>query len=255
MEVKKFHKEGLAAGEVIALINLDVKGAFDAAFWPSILNRLRVCGCIKSLYNLSKSYFSQRTAILSSNNNRLQKSVSKGCPQGSCCEPGYWNLQYNSLLNLDFRAKTKAVAFADDLIQAIRGDSASVVENCSSGEMSKITAWVTQNRIRFNDEKTKVMLVTRRKRKEPRVIKVYLNKKILEQVTTMKYLCIIFDHKFTFKEHITYVAERCAKLIHSLSRSAKVTWGIKHEAMKTIYKGVILPLLLYGAAVWIDAMQ
>jgi ribonuclease HI len=44
-------------------------------------------------------------------------------------------------------------------------------------------------------------------------------------------------------------------LIHSLSRSTKVTWGIKHEALKKIYKGAILPLLLYGAPVWIDAMK
>jgi hypothetical protein len=58
----------------------------------------------------------------------------------------------------------------------------------------------------------------------------------------MKYLCIILDHKFTFKEHITNAAERCATLIHSLSRSAKVTFGIKHEAMETIYKGAFLPL-------------
>jgi hypothetical protein len=99
------------------------------------------------------------------------------------------------------------------------------------------------------------MLVTRRKRKEPRDIKVYLNNKLLEQVTTMKYLGIILDNKFTFKDHITYAAEKCATLIHSLSRSAKVTWGIKHEGMKTIYKGAILPLLLYGAPVWIDAMK
>jgi len=67
------------------------------------------------------------------------------------------------------------------------------------------------------------MLVSRRKRKESKVIKVYLNNKILEQVTTMKYLGIIMDHKFSFQEHITHVAERCTKLIHSLSRSVKVT--------------------------------
>ena len=118
MEVKKFVMEGLSAGEVIALISLDVKGAFDAAFWPSILNRLRACSCPKNLYNLSKSYFSQRTAILSSNSIRLQKTVSRGCPQGSCSGLGYWNLQYNSLLNLDYRNKTKAVAYADNLILA-----------------------------------------------------------------------------------------------------------------------------------------
>ena len=52
----------------------------------------------------------------------------------------------------------------------------------------------------------------------------------------MKYLGIILDHKFRFNEHIKYTAERCGKLIHSLSRAAKMTWGIKHAAMATIYK-------------------
>jgi hypothetical protein len=99
------------------------------------------------------------------------------------------------------------------------------------------------------------MLVSRRKTKEPKAIKVYLNNEILEHVTTMKYLGIIIDHKFKFKQNITYVAERCTKLIHNLSRSDKLTWGIKHEALKTIYEGAILPLLLYGAPVWIDAMK
>ena len=54
---------------------------------------------------------------------------------------------------------------------------------------------------------------------------------------------------------MTYVAERYMKLIHNLSRSAKLAWGLKHEALKTIYKGAILPLMLYGAPVWIDAMK
>ena len=71
----------------------------------------------------------------------------------------------------------------------------------------------------------------------------------------MKYLGIIIDHKFRFKKHIIYTAERCAELIHTLSKSAKTSWRIKHEAMKTIYKEAILPLLLYGAPVWIDVMK
>jgi hypothetical protein len=37
MEVKDFVMEGLAAGEVIVLLSLDFKEAFDAAWWPSIL--------------------------------------------------------------------------------------------------------------------------------------------------------------------------------------------------------------------------
>jgi hypothetical protein len=40
-----------------------------------------------------------------------------------------------------------------------------------------------------------------------------------------------------------------------LDRAAKVKWGIQHDAMKPIYKGDILPLLLYGAPMWIEAMK
>ena len=52
------------------------------------------------------------------------------------------------------------------------------------------------------------MLVSRRKRKESKNITVYLNNKTLTQVTQMKYLGIMMDHKFRFQDHITYAAER-----------------------------------------------
>ena len=52
-----------------------------------------------------------------------------------------------------------------------------------------------------------------------------------------------------------YAAEKCAKLIHSLSKAVKLTWRIKHKAIATIYKGTILPLLRYGASIWIEAMN
>ena len=40
VEMKNFVMESLAAGEVIVLASLDVKGAFEAVWWPSILNGL-----------------------------------------------------------------------------------------------------------------------------------------------------------------------------------------------------------------------
>lgn len=254
MAVKNFVAEGLAA-EVTVLVSLDVKGAFDAAWWPAILNGLKAYDCPKNLYNLATSYFSQRSAILSTNSVRLQREVSKGCPQGSCCGPGFWNIQYNSLLNLDFTRRTKAVAFADDLVLLTRGATIREAENFANLEMSKVSAWSKRNKVVFNEEKSKVMVISRRKRKEANDIKIYLNNKPLEQVTTLKYLGIIIDDKLKFSQHISYVAEKCSKLIFSLSKSAKISWGLKHEALKTIYKGAILPLLLYGAPVWSEAMK
>ena len=122
-------------------------------------------------------------------------------------------------------------------------------------ELRKISDWARNNKLNFNENKSKVMLMSRRKRKEDKKVEIYLNNKILEQVNKIKYLGIIFDSKMTFREHVNYVEEKCTKLIFALSKSAKTTWGLKHAALKTIYAGGILPLILYGAPVWKGIMD
>jgi hypothetical protein len=40
-----------------------------------------------------------------------------------------------------------------------------------------------------------------------------------------------------------------------MSPRIKVYWGLRHEVLRMIYSGAILPILPYGAQVWIDSMQ
>ena len=181
--------------------------------------------------------------------------MSKGCPQGSCCGTGFWNIQFNSLLNLKFGKRTKAIAFADDLLIAVKAENVQEAENFANTEISKITNLAKDNKIMFNDQKSKVMVVTRRKRREKTEVYVYLNNKPLEQVNSIKYLGITIDSKLNFREHIISTSKKCTTLIHTLAKSAKLNWGLQQEALNTIYKGAILPLMLYGAPVWIQAME
>jgi hypothetical protein len=104
MEVKKFIEESIRLKKCTVVFSLDVRGALDAAWWPSILKQLREFKCPRNLYNLLASYFSFRKATLSINNYKIEKEVQKGCPQESCCGPGFWNIMYNSLLNLEFNS-------------------------------------------------------------------------------------------------------------------------------------------------------
>jgi hypothetical protein len=132
--------------------------------------------------------------------------------------------------------RTKVVAYADDLLIAIRGNSVRAVENYANAEMSKIDEWSRKNKIKFNDKESKVMLVTSSKIRENKDITIYLHFQTLEQVTQMKYLGIILDHKFKFQEHITYVAERCTKIIHNLSKAAKLSWVSKMGRLRQCTK-------------------
>jgi len=57
MAVKNFVLEGLTVRNVIVLVSLDVKGAFDAAWWAAILNGLRAYECPKKFVQLSQKLF------------------------------------------------------------------------------------------------------------------------------------------------------------------------------------------------------
>ena len=136
-----------------------------------------------------------------------------------------------------------------------KGNTVLEAENYGNIEMGKISSWARDKKSRSNEQKSKTMLITRRKRRENKEIHIFLNNKKLEQVNTMKYLGIVIDTGFTFTQHIDYVTERCTKLINALSKTAKISWGLSHKALWTIYNGAVLPLLSYAVPVWISALN
>jgi hypothetical protein len=88
---------------------------------------------------------------MSANTIQMERIVSKGCSQGFSCRPGFWNIQFNSLLNLDFGKRTTAIAFADNLLIAMRAETIREAENFTNIEISKITQWAKDNKILFNE--------------------------------------------------------------------------------------------------------
>jgi len=174
---------------------------------------------------------------MTTKNYTIERRIKKGSPLGSCSGPGFWNILYNSLLTLELTSRSKAIAFADDLIILTRGEKVAEAEKYMNLEPRKILEWAQNNKMKFNENKSKVMLMSRKKRKEKKEIDISINNKTLKQVNSIRYLGIIFDTKLTFREHVTHIEGKCAKLIFSLAKSAKMTWGRKHKAFKTIYTG------------------
>ena len=121
MAAKEITEENLEQSNCTAVVCLDVRGAFDTSWWPSILHNLKELKCPRNLFNTSRSYFSNRTASLCENTLKIEKPVTMECPQVSCSVPGYWDIFYNSHLKLEFSHRNRIIAFADDLIVLTRG--------------------------------------------------------------------------------------------------------------------------------------
>jgi retron-type reverse transcriptase len=93
-------KRQLKLKQFLLIISLDIKGAFDNAFWSYILYQLFIKNTPKNLYGLIRSYLSDREVILIINDLMANKSIDRGCGQGSACAPGLCNILFDELLQL-----------------------------------------------------------------------------------------------------------------------------------------------------------
>jgi len=87
---------------------------------------------------------------------------------------------YDALLNLKFSSHTKVIAFGDDLALLTKGKTPSEAEAFANSDLAKIEKWAKDNKMQFNESKSKAMLITRKRNTES--INIYINNRRLEIV-------------------------------------------------------------------------
>jgi len=117
---------------------------------------------------------------MTTNNISIERRVTKRYPQVSCCGSGFWNLIYNSIFYLEFTSHTKVIDFADDLIILTKGESIVEAGYYKNLKLRKISDWAQKNKLMFNENKSKVMIMSRRKKKE---VEIYLIINFLKKLT------------------------------------------------------------------------
>jgi len=153
---------------------------------------------------------------------------------------------------MQYSSHTKLVAFADDLAILTYGKTLSEAEAYAISDLATIETWAWDNKMNFNESKSKAMIITRKRSRDK--VNIFLNNGSLEQVELMKYLVIHFDSRLLFYKHVEHVAEKSRELTYMLNRTAKLQWGLAYNSLKTVYEGAVVPLMNYGAPVWVGAI-
>jgi len=85
------------------------------------------------------------------------------CPQVSCCGTGFWNIEYNTIININITKRTSTLEFADNYLLKIRRESFTEDVNSANIEMSNKNAWSNRKNVGFKDVRNKTMLISRMK--------------------------------------------------------------------------------------------
>jgi hypothetical protein len=254
------------------LIALDIIGAFDNAWWPIILDSLRNMKCSKNLYYLTKSYFTNRYAKLWYQNIQTVKKLSRGCPQGSACGQGFWNVIFNSCLNLKFPSGVEEIGFADDTLLEAMATNVTDLELKVNHALDLLSKWSICNKLEFNPKKTSVVLFTKNiNYAAPKLFNnnnnnnlhiytacdfcfrsrspMFLGNHELNLSNSFKYLGVHIDSKLTWKVHVNYIRTKAQQLIMALMSFAKKSHGLNNNALEIIYKGAVIPIISYACPV------
>ena len=162
--------------------------------------------------------------------------------------PALWNLLYDGVLKLHLPPGYNTWAFADDLVLSVEANTIMELENRSNSAIQLITNWGGGIKLKFNELKTKVMVVKVGRRQE--VPFIFMRGIHLEIVTSFKYLGVLIDHGLKWKHHIFNIGAKAHKVHLALTRIARNLFGLKSNVCAENYKMAVEPMLLYAAQVW-----
>lgn len=237
--------------EHVLVASLDIKAAFNNAWWPAIFHRLRTIQCPSNIYNTLISYTENRQVQLNFSDVTYSKKMTRGCVQGSVCGPALWNLILDDLLDSKLPAGCQVQAYADDVLLIARHMDPLQLENITNDALKLISSWGKTVKLEFGAEKTQLIGFTKKSNK----CKIIMDNRNIKFNKQIKYLGIIIDQKLNFIKHVEFTTNKVKKLFYKLSTFIRPTWGVHPENVRTIYKQVIEPIICYAAGIWSDALK
>lgn len=259
--------------KIVAALLFDIKGAFDSIWRDFILQSLKQNGCQRNIYNLLFNYFKNREILLQWAGNEIRKLTNRGCPQGSILGPLSWILAFNRLLKtLEIETNNKFVAYADDLLVVLEGNSREEIEKQGNHVVKIIQEWCKTAKLEISETKTEGIYLKdeskkKGKRKHPKhsvdkkfpssgskrypIIKTE-NQQTIKFKETVRYLGLHFDRGMKVHSHCAYLKNKITPLYEGLRKIARTTWGLRYGSLEIIHKGVFAPTITYAAAGWAD---
>lgn len=233
----------------VLAVFLDISGAFDNAWWPIILLKLKARGCPSNIYSLIASYFINGSTKLQLGHYDSCKRLTKGCPQGSVLSPYLWNLGFDDLFTLPLPSGSSLTGYADDGLLLIHGNSVREIEALANTCLSLIYEWGDRNRLSFAPSKTFQLLLKGSLVCPPRL---RFNQSTIKRKDSVSYLGLLLERNFSFVDHIIQVCEKAKRNFFALNRISTSTWGLGFKNLKIIYGATYVGCLCYGAPVWVD---
>ncbi|KAI1289944.1 putative protein in type-1 R1DM retrotransposable element [Halotydeus destructor] len=244
-------RKSRASKDLVLGVSLDIKAAFDNAWWPMLRLQLLRKNCPANLLLLVDSYLRDRNLQLAYGDATSTVKMTKGCVQGSVCGPLFWNIILDSLLHQTLPLGCHLQAFADDLLLIVCGRSVDGVQRTAEAALRQISDWGRKVKLNFSAPKTQVVAFS----PHLRGLHLRMGDQLLPPSPSFKILGVVIDQELKFCQHVKSVIKKATVAYKFINRIIRPTWGASAEIIRTIYLRAVEPIITYASSIWSSALN
>ena len=197
-----------------------------------------------------KSLLTGREVTSTINNESQTRFLLKGTPQGGVWSPKLWNMAINHMIASANKRPIKCIGFADDMLVLVSGPDPNTLVSLAQATVNNLQRQANAVGLSYNNQKTEVVLFTRKRVNLDAVDKIIMGGKPLSFSTKARYLGILLDSKLTFNEHLKEKISKTKKCLFVLHSLAGKNWGLLPKTLRMAYISIARPKLTYGAHIW-----
>lgn len=237
-------------GKIIGCVLIDFRKAFDLVDHKILLKKLEYYKCSDTSLSWFQSYLSNRTQRVSINNNLSDPArVTCGVPQGSILGPLLFLIFINDL-PLTLQEPTVVDLYADDTTFYDFQYDINKLESNLQYALNALHTWCRQNGMVLNIDKTKVLLITSRQKRQTlqdACLCIRYDEIDIKMTTGQKILGVQVDENLLWNNHFQLVTKKISSYLWLLSKIRSYL-SVEHRLL--FYNAYVKPHLEYCNVVW-----
>ena len=234
---------GLDDGNVCILTLLDLSAAFDTIDHDILLQRLEITfGLSGNVLSWFASYLTDREQTVHIGNFKSSSMhLEYGVPQGSVLGPVLFTLYTQPLVSIFKKHQICYHLYADDTQMYIFGkiEELQNLIDVTTRCITEVKSWMTSNKLKLNDEKTDIVLISK---SDIQKIRINVNSNNIESSQSVRNLGVIFDSEMSMSSHVSVL---CENVYFQLRKIGNIRTFLNQNVTKTLVVSLILSKLDY----------
>lgn len=255
LRVRSILDEALRLGKIALAISLDIVNAFNSLPFQAIRQALVEHQIPTYLRKVVEDYLHNRTIQFPGRDSVTREwKVSCGVPQGSVLGPLLWILAYDKVLRAKLPVGVHVVCYADDTFIIATGNNFGETIRLAELGAAYLIRKINGLGLKIAPQKTEAIWFHNLSRgQEPPSSVVSVGNVQVQVGRYMKYLGLILDSKWDFREHFRRLIPRLERVLGALHRLLPNLGG-PDEGVRRLYAGVVQSMALYGSPVWSSSL-